>query len=227
MTGLTVVGELPANPLSISLELSHRRLWWHVDDEDHTPERWDVTADVERPRPCVEGARHVADISLVVADLRRERNLLDADELGEWALEFIAETVIDPAEGTLHPELDELVTEGPARMVILRNVTLTEPWRGHALGAALVAGALRIFTHCARLAVCRVSPLEFAQVAPDRVSAELASVRMGQMLGRIGFGRWRDVHFVDLQSFSLLDARMDLFDEWYPPSTADDPWDED
>lgn len=213
---MTVARDLPASPLSISLTISHRRLWWQIDDEDHMPERWDVSADVWELGSCPVGSRHVGKISIVIADLRRERNLLDSVELGEWALEFIAETVIDPAKGLLHPELDAQIGPGAARMLIMREFSLTEPWRGHGLGASLVAGALRTLAPGARLAACRVSPLDFADVAPDRLTAELASVRIGAMLEGIGFHRWRGVHVVDLRNPALLDVRMGLLEGRWP-----------
>ncbi|PRX46549.1 hypothetical protein B0I33_107126 [Prauserella shujinwangii] len=208
--------EPPANPLSIRLSLRHERLWWHIDDEDHSPERWDVSADVWELDSCPAQVRHVGDISLVVADLHRDRNLLDSVALGEWALEFIAETVLDASDGRLHPELDSELSEGPPRMVIVRDVTLSPVWRGHGLAAPLVAGALRTLARTARLAACRVSPLEFRATTPDRVSAELVSVRMAAMLERIGFRRWRDVHVVDLRDSALLEARMHILDHWWP-----------
>lgn len=214
---------LPVNPLSITLTVRHQRLWWQIDD-DHMPEKWDVSADVWELGVCAEAFRHVADISLVIADLRRERNLLDTMDVGEWALEFIAETVIEPTQGLLHPELDAQLSGGPARMVILRDVYLTPPWRGHGLGGPLLAGALRALAPNARLAACRISPLDFARAAPDRVSAELASVRMAGMFERIGFRRWRDVHIVDLNDPLLLDARMGLFERWYPRNPRSENW---
>lgn len=207
---MTIVRDLPASPLSISLTISHRRLWWQVDDEDHLPERWNVSADVWQLGACPDHLRHVGDISLVIADLRRERNLLDSVDLGEWALEFIAETVIDPAQGLLHPELDAQIGPGVARMIVLREWSLTEPWRGHGLGRSLIAGVLRVFAPSARLAACRVSPLDFAAVAPDRVAAELASVRVGASLESIGFRQWRGIHVVDLGDPALLGAGLGL-----------------
>jgi GNAT superfamily N-acetyltransferase len=210
-----VVSDLPANPLSIELTLSHRRFWWRIDDDDEQPEHWTASADVPDREACPPPARHVGDVDLVLADLARERNLLDSGALDEWALEFIAETVIDPAEGTLHPELDAELTPGPPRMVILRWIELTEPWRGHGLGAALIAGTLRILAPNARLGACRVSPLDFP-CPGDRMAAELASIRAGALLESIGFRRWRGVHVVDLRESALLDARMDLLTRWWP-----------
>ncbi|WP_034267034.1 hypothetical protein [Haloechinothrix halophila] len=205
--------QLPANPLSINLTFEHERLWWQTDDEDHMPERWSVSADVAVTR-CAPKNRHVADFSLVIADLHRERNLLDAPDLGDWAMEFIAETLIDPAQGKLHPDLDDKITPGVARMVIVRHVVLTPPWQGHGLGGALLAGALRALAPGARLAVARVSPLDFLSSSPDKISAELASIRFGALLERIGFKQWREVHFVDLQHPQLLDARMEMFEQY-------------
>ncbi|GAA3810478.1 MULTISPECIES: hypothetical protein [Amycolatopsis] len=216
-----MVPDLPANPLSIELTLTHSRFWWQIDDEDEQPEQWDASADVSELDICPVDLRHVGTISLVIADLTKERNLLDSVVLGEWALEFIAETVIDPDQGKLHPELDAQISQGPPRMVILRRVELVEPWRGHGLGAALIASALRILSPNARLAACRVSPLDFARPGSDRIAAELSSLRAGNMLERIGFQRWRGVHLVDLRDAALVDARMDLLDQWWPRQDED------
>ncbi|NKQ55033.1 hypothetical protein HFP15_19305 [Amycolatopsis sp. K13G38] len=214
-----MVPDLPANPLSIELTLSHRRFWWQIDDEDEQPEQWHASADITLLDPCPDEFRHVGDVSLVIADLTKERNLLDSVVLGEWALEFIAETVIDPDKGRLHPELDATLSPGPPRMLILRRVELAEPWRGHGLGTALIASSLRILTPDARIGACRVSPLDF-RCSGDRVSAELASVRAGSMLERVGFRRWNGVHIVDLRNPALLDARMEILDQWWPESEA-------
>lgn len=200
--------------MSISLAITHRRLWWQTDDDDHMPERWDVSADVGDLGTCPDDRRHVGDIELVIADLRRARNPLDSAELGPWALEFIAETVVDPAGGRLEPELDALISEGVARMVILRDFHVAEAWRGHGLGALLIAGALRSLARAARLGACRVVPDDFRKTTADRVSAELASVRIGAMLEKIGFVRWNGVHVIDLRDPALLDVRLDVLDRW-------------
>lgn len=202
--------QLPANPMSISLAITHRRLWWQTDDDDHMPERWHVSADVGELGACPNGHRHVGDIELVIADLRRERNLLDSAELGEWALEFIADTVVDSESGRLQPELDARISEGAARMVIVRDFELAAAWRGHGLGALLIAGALRSLARAARLAACRVSPADFLHVTADRVAAELASARIGAMLEKIGFLRWHGVHVIDLRDPALVDVRLDV-----------------
>lgn len=211
---------MPGNPLSIELTVSHRRLFWHTDDEDECPEHWSASADVWPFDVYPDADRHVADIQFAIADLTAERNLLDSITFGEWALEFIAETVLDPS-GRLHRELEAWISRGPARMIILRHIAVAERWRGHGLGSALIAGALRILAPSARLAVCRVSPADFTGTCPDRVSAELASVRAGAMLERIGFRRWREAHVVDLRSPELLDARMELLSRWLPPAEGE------
>jgi len=214
-----MVPALPANPLSIELTVSHRRLWWHITEEDEQPEQWNVSADVWRLGQCSEAERHVADIKLAVADLSGEQNLLDSVGLGEWALEFIAETVTEPT-GRLHHDLEERISPGPPRLVVLRRIVVAEPWRGHGLGPVLIASALRITAPTARLAACRVSPTDFPCPGQDRVTAELASLRAGAMLERIGFQRWRDVHIVDLRSQSLVDAGIDLMRRWWPQRDA-------
>lgn len=178
------------------------------------PERWDVSADVGDLGACPADHRHVGDIELVIADLRRERNALDSAELGEWVSEFIADAVVDQEHGRFVPELDALLSDGVARMVIVRDCHIVEAWRGHGLGALLIAGALRSLARVARLAVCRVSPDDFRHTTADRVSAELVSVRIGAMLEKIGFVRWHGVHVIDLRDPALLDVRLDLLERW-------------
>ncbi|HJQ46585.1 MAG TPA: hypothetical protein VJ870_09730 [Amycolatopsis sp.] len=206
---------LPGNPLSIELTVSHRRLWWHMPDGDDQPELWDVSADIWRLGACADGERHVADIEVAVADLSGEQNLLDSVGMGEWALEFIAETVIEP-EGRLHHDLERWISAGPPRMVVLRQVVVSESWRGHGLGPVLIASALRIMAPTARLAACRVAPADFHCPGTDRMYAEMASLRAGAMLERIGFRRWQDVHLIDLRSPSLVDAGIDVMRTWWP-----------
>lgn len=210
------MADLPANPMSIELSLTHRMLWWQTVDEDDLPEHWHVSADVWTLDVCPPEHRHVGDFALAVADLNGDRNLLDSVDLGEWALEFIAETVIDLAEGTLVADLDEQISEGLPRMVILRRFELAAAWRGHGLAAPLVAAALGRFSTTARLAVCRLSPADFLGAANDRVSAELTCLRLGALLERIGFYLWRGVYVVDLRNPALTDASFESLERWGP-----------
>ncbi|HJQ46588.1 MAG TPA: hypothetical protein VJ870_09745 [Amycolatopsis sp.] len=214
------MNEPPGNPLSIELTVSHRRLFWHSADEDDYPERWDASADVSLPKAYADADRHVADIRFLIADLTGERNLLDSLGPGEWAVEFLAETVLDRA-GRLRPELGAAISTGPPRMAILRHVVVAERWRGRGLAAGLIAGALRILAPAARLAVCRVSAADFARTHPDRMSAELAGVRAGLMLERIGFRRWHGAHVIDLRNPDLRDARLESLDQWWPRAGDD------
>ena len=212
------MSDLPANPMSIELSVMHRMLWWQTVEEDDLPEHWQVSADVWGLDVCRSDHRHVGDISLAVADLNCDRNLLDSIELGEWALEFIAETVIDLADGTLVPELDAQISDGLPRMVILCSFELAEAWRGFGLAGPLIASALERFAHTARLAVCRISPADFLAEAPDRVSAELACLRLGALLERIGFYLWHGVYVVDLRNSELIDASLGPLERWGPYS---------
>lgn len=161
MTATSGLGAFPANPMAIKLTASHGRLWWLIDEGDAQPEQWDLSADVWPLEVCAPEGRHVGDIRIAQADLGEARNLLDTLTVHDWALEFIAETVLEPPEGTLHPDLDATLTVGPPRMLVLLNITLTEPWRGLGLGGPLIASALRLLAPSARLAVCRVSPTDF------------------------------------------------------------------
>ncbi|WP_152690693.1 hypothetical protein [Jiangella alkaliphila] len=212
------MADLPANPMSVELTVSHRLLWWQTMSDDDLPEHWHVSADVWDLDVCPPGSRHVADIELAVADLDSERNLLDSIELGEWALEFIAETILDLADGTLVPELDEKIGAGPPRMVIVRWFELAEAWRGHGLAAPFIAAALERFSSNARLAVCRISPGDFSSRGQDRISAELTCLRLGSLLERIGFFQWNGVYVVDLQNQELTDASLGPLERWGPYS---------
>ncbi|MFF5987591.1 hypothetical protein [Prauserella flavalba] len=210
-----MIPDLPANPLSIELTLRHRRLWWHTEEQDEDPERWDVSADVWRLDVCPDDLRHVGDMAFAAADLFRDRDLLEAAALGRWVQDFLVEAVaLD--ERRLHPELGEWIGPGPERFVIVRRVEITPDWRGHGMGAALLAGALRAMSRSARLAVCSPAPSDFAGEGVDATGAELDAARAGAALERIGFWRWRGVYVVDLREQALLDARKDLTDRWWP-----------
>lgn len=204
-------GDLPADPLSIRLRISREGLWWQIDGDPEQPERWTVTATAET---AVHEARRVGDISLAIAALTADHDLFDAAVLGGWVPDFLADAVADPGHGTLLPELEERISPGPPHLVVLRRVTISEPWRGHGLGAALMAGALCVFARYARFAASHVSSAVFSAPGQDHLSAELASLRVGRMLESIGFRRWRDVHILDLRNPSLLDARSPLLDRW-------------
>ncbi|WP_157574837.1 hypothetical protein [Jiangella muralis] len=212
------MADLPANPMSVELTVRHRMLWWQTMADDDLPEHWEVSADVWDLDVCDPRYRHVSDIKLAVADLDGERNLLDSIELGEWALEFIAETIIDLADGTLVPELDARVGEGPSRMVIVGWFEVAEAWRGHGLAAPLIAAALERFSNNARLAVCRLSPADFRSRGQDRVAAELTCLRLGALLERIGFFLWNGVYVVDLKNQDLIDASLGPLERWGPYS---------
>lgn len=208
--------DLPANPLSIQLTVTHERLWWQVERADEQPERWEVSANIWGMENTEHKARHVGDISLALADLTMERNLIDASVLGDWSMEFIEALVADPARGTLHPDLEQQVSPGPAHLVVVRRISVTRPWRGYGLGAALTASALLVFARYARLAACYVSPENFADTGHDSVSADLASVRIGRMLESMGFHRWNDAYVVDLRNPSLLETRRRVITQWWP-----------
>ncbi|RBM22470.1 hypothetical protein DI005_06525 [Prauserella sp. PE36] len=214
-----MIPDLPANPLSVELTLRHRRLWWHTEDQDEDPECWDVSADVWRLDVCPDDQRHVGDIAFMAADLFRDRDLLEAAALGQWVQDFHVQAV-SPEEQRLHPELAERIGPGPERFVIVQRVEISEDWRGHGMGAALLAGALRSMARSARLAVCRPAPSDFADKGGDALAAELDTARANAALARIGFWWWRDVQVVDLRARALLDARKDLT-RWWPEDGPD------
>ncbi|TNC22248.1 hypothetical protein [Amycolatopsis alkalitolerans] len=203
--------DLPADPLSIQLRISREGLWWQIDGDPEQPERWAVTAVAET---AAHEARHVADISLAIAAVRADHDLFDATVLGGWALDFLADAVADPRDGTLVQELEERISPGPPHLIVLRRIAIIESWRGHGLGAALLAGALCVFARYTRFAASHVSPTAFRAPGQDDLSAELAGLRVGRMLETIGFRRWRDVHILDLRNPSLLDVRNRLLDQW-------------
>ncbi|RBM13592.1 hypothetical protein DI005_30560 [Prauserella sp. PE36] len=210
-----MVPDLPANPLSVELTLRHRRLWWHTEDQDEDPERWDVSADVWWLDVCPDDQRHVGDLAFAAADLFRDRDLLEAAALGRWVQDFLVQAV-SLGDRRLHPELAERIGPGPERFVIVRRVEITEDWRGHGVGASLLAGALRVMARSARFALCRPSAADFGGDGADETAAELDAARAGAALARIGFWRWRGVYVVDLGDQTLLDARKDLTDRWWP-----------
>ncbi|WP_129670111.1 hypothetical protein [Phytoactinopolyspora endophytica] len=210
------MGDLPANPLAIELTLANRELWWQTKDTEDRPEYWKVSADVWDLEVCPDEHRHVGDLWLAVAELNPDRCFLDMIEPEQWVLELIAETVLDLASGTLVSELDDQISDGVPRMVILSRFQLDEVWRGFGLAGPLIASTLERFSNTARLGVCHVSPAYFMQECPDRISAELTCVRLGELLGRVGFHLWKDVHVVDLRDRALIDAGLEPLQRWGP-----------
>ncbi|TDE13570.1 hypothetical protein [Jiangella asiatica] len=191
--------------MSIDVATLHRRRWWQTGD-DQLPEEWDVSADVSDLDVCPPGLRHVGDLAVVVADLRREPVLLDAAVLGAWASDFIESVVADPRDGRLRPDLDDRIGAGPPRIVIVRHGALVDAWRGHGLARPLLANALGFFALMARLAVCHVGqpgpgPTREASAATDRA-------RLTALLDDVGFRPWTDdIYVADLRGADLVAAR--------------------
>jgi GNAT superfamily N-acetyltransferase len=226
-----VLSAPPANPMSVELTVSHRRVWWQPDD-DLRPEAWEVSADVSALGICPPELRHVADLSATVADLRRGRVALDALVLGDWAPDFLASVAGD--DGDLRPELAAWIADGPPRVVVLRGFDLTPEWRGQGLGPVLLAGALAAFQPLARLAAFRVEPprrglLQARGVLPGRPGpphsaglgraarervAERLRIRRTAVLERLGFRTWDGVHVADLRGAELADARQGSLERW-------------
>lgn len=198
--------QLPANPLSIQLTVTHERLWWQTQQSDEQPERWEVAANIWGMQESDYEARHVGDVSLALADLAMERDLTDAATLGDWTVDFLAALVADPSSGRLHPDLETRFAPGPPHLVVVTNVGVTEPWRGLGLGRALIASALLVFSRYARLAACHVSP----------VSLQQASAGLGTLLESVGFQRWHDAYVVDLRNPILRETRRRVIREWWP-----------
>lgn len=211
----------PANPMSVELTVQHRRAWWQADDELQ-PEAWEVTADVSELAVCPPGLRHVAELSVTVADLRRGRVALDTLVLGEWAPGFLAAAAGEG--GALDPELEEWVSIGPPRVVVVRRYELMPEWRGHGLGPVLLAGALAAFMPLARLAAFRVTAppatvpglsgvTGLGRAARQRM-AERQQARRITVLERLGFRLWDGVHVADLRAAELADARRGPLERW-------------
>lgn len=226
----------PANPMSVELTVLHRRVWWQVDDE-FRPEAWEVSADVSALDVCPPGVRHVADLSVTVADLRRGRVALDAVVLGEWAPAFLASAAGDA--GALRPDLEAWVADGPPRVVVVRSFELATEWRGQGLGPVLLAGALAVFQPLARLAAFRTAPPPRHGLPPGagvagagvpappgrphtaglgrthgERAAERLRARRATVLDRLGFRLWHGVHVADLRGAALADARQGPLERW-------------
>lgn len=206
---------MPATPLAIELTARHRRPWWHVEDRYNSLQRWQISADVGQLVPCGEVFRHVADLAIDLIDLRAERSAVP-DHGGCWVERFVAESVFDQRSGHLHPELEERAGDGLASVVLLRSIRVAECWRGRGLAEVLIAAALRTWAHSARLGVCRVSVDDFAELRADPVAADLAVARVTDLLERLGFSRWREVHVVDLKHPALVHARFAAAGRWWP-----------
>jgi hypothetical protein len=206
---------LPANPLSIELTMTNRRLWWPDGDEGQ-PETWDVSADVWDLDLCIDEERHVADIGLAIVNLTRPVDQLDALSIGEGMQEFLNAAVDEPLTGRLHPDLEDTISPGPPRLAVLRTVHITEPWQGNGFAPVLVAGTLSALRPMARLAACRTHWEAFLPYAGDEISADLTAARARTALEPIGFYPWHDVHILDLTSPRLSEARKEYLDKLWP-----------
>lgn len=207
----------PANPLMVMITAAQTGVWWHV---LHTgPGRmqmWDVSADVGLDR-CVPRYRHVGDLAIVQVDLRHQLTRLDPVALGEWPLGFVDDAVIDPSEGRLQPDLDAMLGDGPPRMLVVRDITLTPRWRGYGLGGMLLASALHMLSTSARFAACKV-PADTDYRPSDGSGSRSRRARQSgleTMLGRIGFRQWQGVHVVGLHEPTLTQAGTAALERWW------------
>lgn len=190
----------PWKPTAIELTTAHRAYWWQIGDADERPERWTVHMGIHDTggAACPPEVRHVGIIELSVAELADVELLTAA--AGSWARAFLAEAVAEPGSGALIEELDRRIAPGPARVVLLRRMYLSDAWRGCGLAPPLLNAALCRFAPMARLAACRVGRLDLAELVPGltRVEAESAARHAARMLTRAGFFTWRGVHLTGL-----------------------------
>lgn len=203
--------------MSVELTMSQRQYAWSLAYDQGRVGHWEVSADawhLESHRP---ECRHAGDISLVLASFDADRSVLGLMEIGPWVAEFAASAIVDPDTGVLVPELEDRITPGPARMLVLCAFELTEAWRGFGLAVPLVSGALAHFARSARMAVCRLSVTELLRWYPDHASAEQARVGLARLLARMGFVEWRGVYVADLNDPALSEVRRAAVREWLPP----------
>jgi hypothetical protein len=188
----------PADPLNVALTVSQSGPAWGVP----RLRRWHATADVEGD--CDERVRHVGHITAWMAWPDPVR----LDPLPA-RLEFVLQTTFEPTTGRLHPDLDRMVSPAfdTAAVLIITEWELAAPWRGMGLGGVLLSAAVERFRSQVRLAVGRVSPDRFAG---GRAEAELAAARVGAVLERYGWQRWRGLHVIDTRSDDLVDATLDV-----------------
>ncbi|MTD57157.1 hypothetical protein [Amycolatopsis pithecellobii] len=192
---------------------SYPRPWWRLDASDEALESWQVTASVRESIPCP--TPHVADVLLDLATLAPEDGLADLGIGNDLTVEYIVETLFT-STGALRFEVDTTMPDGPARMVVLRRIEVEPAWRGHGLGVGLLAASLAMMGPFARFAVCRLSPVDWIELVPDRVSAELACVRAVSLIEKVGFRPWRGMHLVNLHDADLRGDPMAPVWDPYP-----------
>ncbi|WP_123788604.1 hypothetical protein [Phytoactinopolyspora halophila] len=200
-----MIASYPANPMSIELTFGHRRFWWQ-DNDNPPPHHVDVSADVWEYIECPPELRHVGDLTLAIADLEYPSSELDSVSVGEHAMMFLTQRGVSP-DGTLHPDLDDLISPGPPRAIVLRWVELSSYWRGRGVGPGLVAAALTTFKKSARLGLCHLTAADIEEYYPDRSDAEEMVEHLATLLKSLGFIPWGDAYVIDLRNDSLTQAR--------------------
>ncbi len=206
--------ELPFDRAELSLDYSLRQYVWSVEDPERFVQQWHVRAEARAARAdtLVDGpAFEVARADLVRLDLDRivdaganAYDLLDAESAD---LETIARHVFDPATGQLNDDLvDAISASAHPGILILDQVWVAPPYRGHEVGPLVAACTLEALgTGCA-VALGFPAPFEDR---PER-GPELAEAiaHLGRVWAKVGFEPYRDtgVHFLDLATAQLTDA---------------------
>ncbi|GHF08532.1 hypothetical protein GCM10017786_47910 [Amycolatopsis deserti] len=171
-----------------ALEISHvrRYSWWT------TPSLLDDRVELWTSSAALAFGDEVGHVELAVVDLA-ERTLEQIDlalfdGLADGVRGFLAEHV-DLATGRLTAAMDALVTAGPARAVVVRDVWVERDWGE--LGPAVLTSVLWDLRRVAR----------FALVGPE----QLGRVRWwpGQR-EHAGLRSWAGLHVADLQDQRLL-----------------------
>ncbi|SEE49086.1 hypothetical protein SAMN04488561_1493 [Jiangella alba] len=128
------------------------------------------------------------------------------------------QTAFEPRTGKLHPAVDQLISSpNIARTSAVLAITdweLAPPWRGLGLAGLLMSATVERFRSQARLAACRISPVQFDTSSTDE--AQAAATRVGAILERYGWQRWRGLHVIDTQADALVDATLDVLQRGEP-----------
>lgn len=202
-SGSPVCETPPWTPSKIELTTTNRAYWWERGEAAPRPEPWTVHAAVTDTDDCPDDVRHVGMIEVAVAELTDGGPPLNAASTERWVWQsLLAHAVADPGSGTLVPELERVMAPGPSRVVIVRRAYLNDVWRACGLVAPLLSAALHRVAPMARLAVCRVLPVDMARVIPGLTRAETAAAarHVSRLLAGAGFFPWHDLYLLDLQT---------------------------
>lgn len=200
----------PADPQTIELSYTHEH---SILDDGSEPQFWHVSADAHTGDE--EPAVHVGDLELVRVDPYYSDTFAVLDSY-DADLGLIAETVLDPHTGRVHPDLEAQLEPHGSDLLILDQVQLVPTWRGRGIGLLMAGLAVKHLSGGCQAALCYPSLL--GQAEDENPATRRAAVTtLSSVWSQLGFEHFRNgVHVLDL-ALVTLDEAIDRLQRQHTP----------